>query len=71
MEGKPNFIRILKCRIRRFGSQEKSFPSQRPDMKKCAKRQENDRFGGGKQAMVVTAVNQAGRSVGCDGHNSP
>lgn len=47
MEGKPNFIRILKCRIRRFGSEEKSFPSQRPDMKKCAKKQEKDRFGGG------------------------
>lgn len=49
MEGKPNFMRILKCRVRRFGSWEKSVPSQGPDMKKCAKKQGEDRFWGGKR----------------------
>lgn len=49
MESRPNFIRILKCRIRRFGSQEKFFPSQRPDIKKYAKKRVRDRFWGGKR----------------------
>lgn len=49
MEGEPNFIRILKCRIRRFGSQEKSFPSQTSDRNKCAKRRGGHRFWGGRE----------------------